>query len=96
MLRLENIKIHEDLSEEEVVKEACRKYKLDYREVEKYTIFKKSIDARNKDDIFYNYTIDVKYTGKKEYGNIKVVNKENFELKINNKRTSTRLWYRNC
>ena len=75
MLRLENIKIHEDLSEEEVVKEACRKYKLDYREVEKYTIFKKSIDARNKDDIFYNYTIDVKYTGKKEYGNIKVVNK---------------------
>lgn len=89
MLRLENIKIHEDLSEEEVVKEACRKYKLDYREVEKYTIFKKSIDARNKDDIFYNYTIDVKYTGKKEYGNIKVVNKENFELKINNKRTST-------
>ena len=43
MLRLENIKIHDDLSEEEVVKEACRKYKLDYREVEKYTIFKKSI-----------------------------------------------------
>ncbi len=89
MLRLENIKIHEDLSEEDVVKEACRKYKLDYKEIEKYIIYKKSIDARNKDDIFYNYTIDVKYTGKKEYGNIKIVNKENFDIKIDVKRIST-------
>lgn len=89
MLRLENIKIHEDLSEKDIVKEACRKYKLDYREIEKYVIYKKSIDARNKDDIFYNYTIDVKYTGKKEYGNIKIVNKENFDIKIDVKRIST-------
>lgn len=89
MLRLENIKIQDDLPEEDIVKEACRKYKLDYKEVEKYSIYKKSIDARNKEDIFYNYTIDVKYTGKKVYSNIKVVNKENFELNVNIKRTST-------
>lgn len=89
MLRLENIKIRQDLSDEDVVKEACKKYKLDYKDVEKFVIYKKSIDARNKDDIFYNYIIDVKYTGKKEYNNIKVVNKENFDLKINVKRKST-------
>lgn len=89
MLRLENVKIHKDLSEEEIVKEACKKYKLDYKEIEKYIIYKKSIDARNKEDIFYNYTIDVKYTGKKEYSNIKIVNKENFDIKINVKRKST-------
>lgn len=88
MLRLENIKIYDDLSEQDIVKEACKKYKLDYKEVEKYYIYKKSIDARNKEDIFYNYTIDVKYKGKKE-NNIKVVNKEIFELNINTKRTST-------
>lgn len=89
MLRLENIKIHDDLSEDDIVKEACRKYKLDYKEVEKYYIYKKSIDARNKEDIFYNYTIDIKYKGKKEYNNIKIVNKETFDLKINNRRKST-------
>lgn len=89
MLRLENIKIREDLSEEDIVKEACRKYKLDYKDVEKYSIYKKSIDARNKEDIFYNYTIDVKYTGKKVYGNIKVVNKESFNIDIKPKQTST-------
>lgn len=89
MLRLENIKIRQDLSEEEIVKEACKKYKLDYRDVEKYSIYKKSIDARNKNDIFYNYTIDVKYTGRKQCSNIKVVNEESFDLKINIKRKNT-------
>ena len=64
MLRLENVKIREDLSDEDVVREACKKYQISFSDVEFYNIFKKSIDARNKDDIFYNYTIDVKYTGK--------------------------------
>lgn len=89
MLRLENIKIAEDLTDEEVVKQACKKYKLDYKEVEKFTIYKKSIDARNKENIFYNYTIDVKYTGKKDFKNIKVVQEENFKLNIDVKREST-------
>ena len=64
MLRLENIKIREDLSEEDVVREACKKYQISFSDVEYYNIFKKSIDARNKEDIYYNYTVDVKYTGK--------------------------------
>lgn len=87
MLRLENIKIREDLSDEEVVREACKKYQISFSDVEYYNIFKKSIDARNKDDIFYNYTIDVKYTGKggKE---IKKVNKESYKIDINQKRKS--------
>ncbi len=87
MLRLENIKIREDLSDEDVVREACKKYQISFSDVEYYNIFKKSIDARNKDDIFYNYTIDVKYTGKggKE---IKKVNKESYKIDINQKRKS--------
>ena len=87
MLRLENIKIREDLSDEEVVREACRKYQISFSDVEYYSIFKKSIDARNKDDIFYNYTIDVKYTGKggKE---IKKVTKESYQIDIKAKRKS--------
>ena len=87
MLRLENIKIREDLSDEDVVREACRKYQISFSDVEYYSIFKKSIDARNKDDIFYNYTIDVKYTGKggKE---IKKVTKESYQIDIKTKRKS--------
>lgn len=87
MLRLENIKIREDLSDEDVVREACRKYQISFSDVEYYNIFKKSIDARNKEDIFYNYTIDVKYTGKggKE---IKKVTKESYQIEINTKRKS--------
>lgn len=88
MLRLENIKIYEDLTEKDVVIEACKKYKIDYKDVKDYIIFKKSIDARRKDNIFYNYTIDIDYIGKKKFKNIKIVEKENFDLKINVKRES--------
>ncbi len=86
MLRLENIKIYEDLTDDEVVKEACKKYKLDFKDVKKYSIYKKSIDARDKENIFYNYTVDIDYTGNKNICNIKVVNEEDFSLKIDVKR----------
>lgn len=86
MLRLENIKIYEDLTEEEVLAEACKKYKLDLKNVKRYIIYKKSIDARNKENIFYNYTIDIEYTGLKDTKNIKVVNEEEFNLRVNVKR----------
>ena len=86
MLRLENIKIREDLSEEDVVKIACKNYKLDYSNVQKFVIYKKSIDARNKEDVHYNYTIDVDYSGSKISKNIKVVPEESFELNIDVKR----------
>lgn len=88
MLRLSNIKIYEDLTEEEVVKKACEKFKIDYKEIKEFSIYKKSIDARNKNNIFYNYTIDVEYSGNKKLKNVKVVPKENYELNIKNNRRS--------
>lgn len=57
MLKLDNIKIREDIEEIDVVKYACKKYSIDFNEVKKYSIFSKSIDARNKKDILYNYSI---------------------------------------
>ena len=87
MLRLENIKIREDLSEEDVLREACKKYQISFSDVEYYNIFKKSIDARNKEDIYYNYTVDVKYTGKGGK-DIKRVTKESYQIDINAKRKS--------
>lgn len=86
MLRLENIKIYTDLTDDEVLKEACKKYKLDFKDVKKYSIYKKSIDARDKENIFYNYTVDIDYSGIKNISNIKSVNEEEFNLKIDVKR----------
>ena len=34
MLRLENIKIREDLTDEEVAREACKKYQISFSDVE--------------------------------------------------------------
>ena len=71
MLRLENIKIREELNNEEVVKIACKKNNIRLEDVLEFYIFKISIDARNKEDIFYNYTIDVEVKDEKKYSKIK-------------------------
>ena len=86
MLRLENVKIYKDLTDDEVIKEACKKYKLDFKNVKKYIIYKKSIDARDKEKIFYNYTVDIDYSGNKNINNIKSVNEEEFNLNLDVKR----------
>ena len=58
--RLENIKIREDLIREQILEKACNKYNVKMVNIKEYKIYKKSIDARNKEDVHYNYTIDVK------------------------------------
>ena len=58
-VRLENIKIRQDLSNDEVVKIAYTKFNIPQESVTDYKIVKKSIDARDKNDIFYNYSIVV-------------------------------------
>ena len=88
MLRLENIKIREELKIEEIVKIACKKNKINLNDVEKYYIYKKSIDARNKNDIFYNFTIDIKLKNEDKYKRIKKAPNED-KLKIIKKRTSS-------
>lgn len=88
MLRLENVKIYEDLDDIQVLKKACIKYKIDYEDIKEYCIYKKSIDARDKNNIFYNYTIDIDYIGKKLIENVKVVPKQKYNLEVDKKRKS--------
>ena len=66
MIRLKDIKIRENLTEEEVFQKAISKNKINPEEVSKWYIYKKSIDARKKDDIHYNYTIDIELKNKKK------------------------------
>ena len=56
-LKIDNIKIREDLSQVDIIKKACIKNKIDFNLVQDWQILKKSNDARNKNDIFYNYAV---------------------------------------
>ena len=66
MIRLRDIKIRENLTEEQVFQKAISKNKIKPEEVEKWYIQRKSIDARKKDDIYFNYSIDLELKDKKK------------------------------
>ena len=59
MLRLSNIRIRDNLNEEQIVSAALKKYRIPRNELLSHVIVRKSIDARNKDDVFFSYTLDV-------------------------------------
>lgn len=87
MLRLENIKIREELDISEIIRYACKKNGINFNEVIDYYIYKKSVDARNKNDIFYNFTIDIKIKNEEKYKKLKKV-KIDESLKIKKERIS--------
>lgn len=87
MIRLENIKIRDDISDEEVFSKACKRFRVNKNDVKDFYILKKSIDARNKGDIFYNYTIDIEVQDENKYKKIKHVDKitSKIDVKVNRK-----------
>lgn len=86
MIRLKDIKIRENLTEEEVFQKAILKNKIKQEEVIKWYIYKKSIDARKKDDIYYNYTIDLELKDKNKEKKYEQVEEYKFpEIKVTRK-----------
>lgn len=59
MIRLSNVKIRANLEDREIIDLALKKYNIKPHEIKGAYIFKRSIDARNKKDIYYNYAVDV-------------------------------------
>ena len=59
MLRIHNIKIKKNISDEELIDFVLHKYHIHSEDMLEWNISKKSIDARKKNDIFFNYTIDI-------------------------------------
>ena len=86
MVRLSNIKIRKDMNEEELFEEIYKKYRINPKSVTEKRIIKKSIDARNKDDIFYNYTVEIscKNEGKIKNGQ-KVIETKDIVIEIKRK-----------
>ncbi len=80
MLRIDNIKIREDLAEEEIISFVLTKYKIAKEDVLAIRILKKSIDARDKKDIYYNYSLAVNVKKESKYPKFKKVEEKEEEL----------------
>lgn len=59
MIRLRQVEINIDAQEDEIINKCAKKLKIKKIEIISYKIVKKSIDARNKNNIVYCYEIDI-------------------------------------
>ncbi len=86
MIKITNIKIREDLSDDELFEKIYKKYKINKNDVTERRIIKKSIDARNKADIFYNYSVELECKNENKIKNVQIVKKEEpFKIIVNRK-----------
>lgn len=84
MIRLPSIKINEELSEEKVLEKVLHKNNLKLEEIKNWHIYKKSIDARKKTDIYYNYIFDVELVNKNKenkFEKVEYYKLDNIEVK---------------
>ena len=58
MLRINNIKLKIEHTEEELIEKLLQALKIQKKDLKSYTIRKRSVDARKKDDVKYIYCID--------------------------------------
>ena len=87
MKRINNIKIYEDLDNNTLIKHICKKYHILYEDILDWHIIKKSIDARNKDNIHYLYNIAISFKSEKKYSKFDDYKKfelPNINIKNNN------------
>lgn len=86
MIKITNIKIKADLSDDELFEKIYKKYKINKNDVTERRIIKKSIDARNKADIFYNYSVELECKNENKIKNVQIVKKEEpFKIIVNRK-----------
>ena len=70
MLKINNIKIYEDLTENDLLKKIIKKYCIKSDDIIDWHITKKSIDARKKADIHYNYSVEIEVKNEEKYPKI--------------------------
>lgn len=59
MIRINEIKLSLDDEEELLAEKAAKVLKINKKYIKSYTIYKKSVDARKKDDVHFTYSLDV-------------------------------------
>lgn len=94
MLKI-TIKIRKDLIETELINEICTKYHINSNDIQNFYISKKSIDARDKSDVHYVYTINMEIKNEnkyKKYKNIEIIKKKETQiLKLDNTKFNSNL-----
>ena len=93
MLKISNIKIYEDLSDNELLNKIVSKYNIKKSDILDFRIIKKSIDARKKNDIHYNFTVELDVKNENTYLNSKIekcVKSDIPSLKVQNLNSSLR------
>lgn len=87
MIRISNIKIYEDISDEDIFNIVIKKYRLSKKDILNWYISKKSIDARKKEAVHYSYSIDVNIRNEEMYLTNKNISKipefVNNKIKLN-------------
>ena len=84
MLRINNIKIRKNISDEEIFNDVIKKNKIKHEDILEWNISKKSVDARKKDDVHYIYSIDLKVKDEKKYPKLDKVKEFHMpEIRIN-------------
>lgn len=59
MIRINEIKLSLDEEESTLKSKAAKTLRINEKYIDSYTIYKKSIDARKKDDVHFTYSVDV-------------------------------------
>lgn len=80
MIRINQIKLSIKDSESNIDKKIRKLLKLNDKTVFEYTIVKKSIDARRKDQLMYIYSVDVILKDIDEFSLLKKINNNNIML----------------
>lgn len=85
MIRISNIKIRKDISEEELLNFIIEKKQINQNDILEWHISKKSVDARKKEDVHYTYSVDFKLKNENKYKKFeKVKNSEIPQIKVHN------------
>lgn len=78
MYRINNIKIRENISNDEILLRSLKKFNIPRSDVDYWRIYKKSIDARDKNDVHFVYTIDIECKNKKLCSNLIKIDERDF------------------
>lgn len=60
MLRISQLKLHIDHSEEQLKKKLIRELRIRPEELQGFEIRRQSVDARKKPELYFVYSVDVK------------------------------------
>lgn len=82
MLRIQNIKIRKNISDEALIHFVLKTYHISPSDVIDWHIVKKSIDARKKTDVHFQYTIDIHVKDENKYPHVQKTETTDIEKMI--------------